>query len=31
MNPAHAEGGQYVVTVVDRCWNESKGSQVVKF
>ena len=30
-NPAHAEGGKYVVTVVDRCWNESKGSAAVGF
>ena len=30
-NPAHAQGGKYVVTVVDRCWNESKGSKVVEF
>ncbi|MBQ7018082.1 MAG: family 10 glycosylhydrolase [Bacteroidales bacterium] len=30
-NPAHAEGGKYVVTVVDRCWNESKGSVVAGF
>ena len=30
-NPAHTEGGKYVVTVVDRCWNESKGSAVVEF
>ena len=29
-NPAHAEGGKYVVAVVDRCWNESKGSKVVE-
>lgn len=30
-NPAHAEGGKYVVTAVDRCWNESKGSAAVGF
>lgn len=30
-NPAHSQGAQYVVTVVDRCWNESKGSKVIKF
>ena len=29
-NPAHAEGGRYVVAVVDRCWNESKGSKAVE-
>ena len=30
-NAAHADGGKYVVTVVDRCWNESRGSAVVEF
>ena len=31
MNPAHAQGSKYIVTVVDRCWNESKKSAVVEF
>ena len=30
-NPAHTKGGKYIVTVVDRCWNESKGSKIVEF
>lgn len=30
-NPNHKEGDRYLVTVIDKCWNESKPSKIFEF